>query len=198
MLAKILQWFVSHPSVYDLVQRVAGGRNAGQRLAVLLTSADGKIVLDMGGGTGRLLQLLPSTSRYLCLDNDPLKLRHLRQKYPDSSAVLGDATALPLADGAVDVIVCRGVAHHLAPETLDLAFREAARVCHTFVFQDPILLPDRLISRLLWRYDRGRFPRSSSELQMALSQWFELQKVDKFTIYHQYMLCSAEPKREKS
>ncbi|MCL2487655.1 MAG: class I SAM-dependent methyltransferase [Oscillospiraceae bacterium] len=45
------------------------------------------------------------------------------------SCQVGDALALPFADGSFDVVCCLGPMYHLPPEQRERAFAEAARVC---------------------------------------------------------------------
>jgi hypothetical protein len=45
---------------------------------------------------------------------------------------------------------------------------------------------------LLWRYDRGRHPRQTSELRRELASRFRLLDDEEFTVRHTYLLATGE------
>jgi SAM-dependent methyltransferase len=195
-LATCVELTVARPVVYDAIQAVAGLRHTRRRLAPFVAHLEGDL-LDVGGGTGLILPLLPATARYLWLDNDPLKLRGFRLRAgPGARGILGDATRLCLRDASVDLAVCIAVSHHLAPGDLERAVAELARVVRRrLVFLDALDRPSSWVSRVLWRLDRGSFPRSAEALRGVLEQWFEVEHVERYTVYHEYMLWAGRPRR---
>lgn len=92
-------WFRRHEAAY---------------LAVL-EKCSGTRVLEVGCGEGYGADLLRDRARadVLALDYDPATLRHVRTRYPRLRVVAGNAVALPLADGCVDVVVALQVVEHL-------------------------------------------------------------------------------------
>ncbi len=142
--------------------------------------------------------LVPRETRYVWLDNDRLKLRGLLSKQIDCLAVLGDAARLPFASDAADWTVMVEVSHHLPDEALRACLDEAARVTRErFVFVDA-LRGTRLRSKLMWQLDLGRFPRSEDELLDALETRFELEKVERFRVNHDHLLCVCVPRSRVS
>ncbi len=67
---------------------------------------------------------------------------------------------------------------------------------HRFVFVDA-LRSDRLRSKMLWQLDLGRFPRSEEELLAELDARFELEKVERFRVNHDHLLCVCIPRGER-
>ena len=64
-------------------------------------------VLDLGAGTGKLTRLLvPRVGRVIAIEPGPEMLAQLRRAVPEAEALLGAAEAIPLADDAVDAVVC--------------------------------------------------------------------------------------------
>jgi SAM-dependent methyltransferase len=183
---------VAQPAVYDAVQAMAGTSLLDDRLAPHLASLQpGALIVDVGGGTGLPRSLLPDDSRYLCVDADLVKLRGFRRKQQLGDAVCGDAAALPLPDARFDAVVCKMVGHHLTDPQLARMFRECARVLRPgarMLFLDPVRAEDRLRSRLLWRYDRGSYPRSPDTLKQAMEAEFEITHWSVFAIHHRYVL----------
>jgi SAM-dependent methyltransferase len=171
-----------------------GGRQIASYVANELRDVGGT-VLDIGAGTGMVGGVIPQGTRYVWLDNDTLKLRGLVSKGIDCYAVLGDAARLPIFDGSADWTVMVEVSHHLPGAALRACLDEAARVTRgRFVFVDALRGP-RLRSKLLWQLDLGRFPRSDDELLRSLETSFELEKVERFRVNHDHLLCVGVPRR---
>jgi SAM-dependent methyltransferase len=172
---------VAQPRAYDLVQRLAGLDNVARRIRPVLAQMEDALVLDAGAGTGIVEALLPTSARYLWLDPDPRKLRGFRAK-SHAPALLADATRLPLRDRSVDWALSTFVSHHLD---------ELRRVSTRVFFLDAVLTP-RLRSRLLWRYDRGRHPRTADALRDELGARFRLVTDEEFAVHHRYLLLTGE------
>ncbi len=152
------------------------------------------MVLDAGAGTGNWTCLVPSSGAYVWLDTDEQKLAGFRRKVKRPLALLADATYMGMRDQSVDHILCVAVTHHIPDSMLPLLFAEFARTCRgTLVFLDPVGPPHSTLSRLLWKYDRGSFPRSGEALCHAISHYFQIIHVESFTVYHRYVLCLARP-----
>ncbi|MDZ7701768.1 MAG: methyltransferase domain-containing protein [Halobacteriales archaeon] len=86
-------------------------------------------VLDVGCGTGSLAAVLAeeSDAEVVCLDADPALLTAVDA----GPRVLGDATRLPVADGAFDLVACQALLVNL-PDPL-AAVRELARASSALV-----------------------------------------------------------------
>lgn len=103
--------------------------------AVRYTGMDDPLILEVGCGSGYyseiLSYLLGRSVRYLGLDYSAAMLRLARKRYPEQAFVLADATALPFAEGTLDIVM-NGVSlmHILSYETaITEARRVAARWC---------------------------------------------------------------------
>ncbi len=115
------RWFFERVArVYDLVMPRADAEALREGLAL----ADGPIerVLDVGGGTGRAAKAIAAPERTV-VDATPGMLRRVP---PGIGRVLGSATNLPFADGAVDAVLIVDALHHLPRHHRVLA--EAFRV----------------------------------------------------------------------
>lgn len=181
---------VARPGVYDLVQRLAGIEAIFSKVRPTLAATADALVLDVGAGTGIVEPQLPSSARYVWLDSDPQKLRGFRAK-SQAPALLADATRIPLRDASVDWALSIFVSHHLDDAQLGQMLDELRRVSKRVFFLDPVLSP-RPMSRLLWRYDRGRHPRQASVLRRELASRFRLLVDEEFTVRHTYLLLTAE------
>jgi SAM-dependent methyltransferase len=183
-----------NPRVFDAVQRLVGQSIVYRRIARVLAPAPGETVLDVGAGTGNLARILPAEIDYWALDNDPAKLHRLAQKVPRARALQCTALDIEMPDAAVDWTVCVAVAHHLDDRQLPLLVAELARVTRQrLIFLDPLAATGPGTAALLWRYDRGSHPRSERTLLDRLSRCFEFEHVERFRVFHRYVLCSARP-----
>lgn len=196
MISAALHRAVAQPLIYDAAQTMAGFHKVGRFLVPYLSEARGKTLLDVGAGTGNFRQFLTEPTRYIWFDCDPQKLAGFSAKRNGAMAALGDATRLCFGDNSIDYALCAAVSHHLTDDQLQNLFAELARVLTTkLVFFDAIDCPDRKISNLLWRYDRGSHPRSPVTLRQALEKSFDIELIRDLTIFHRYVLCIARPRK---
>ncbi|HRF96979.1 MAG TPA: class I SAM-dependent methyltransferase, partial [Aggregatilineales bacterium] len=192
MLKKILHRIVAIPFVYDLLQTAVGARVIRKRLQKRLANVHkGALVVDIGGGTGLNRILFDDHVRYVCLDNDSVKLHGFLQKAVAGSPILGDAGNMPFPTGGGDVVICTAVIYHLPDEVLSAFVQEAFRILNPngqFVVFDPVWAPKRMAGRLLWKYDRGSFPRTPETLRTALSKNGQVVHWENFAIFHRYVI----------
>jgi demethylmenaquinone methyltransferase/2-methoxy-6-polyprenyl-1,4-benzoquinol methylase len=192
LLTGALHRIAAQPAIYDAIQVLAGSGVVNRRLAERLRElSPPNRLLDLGGGTGLALELVPAGATYVSVDLDPLKLEGFRRKHLHGVGIAGDATRLPFGDGTFDLVICKMVSHHLTDKLLPLLFQESARVLRPgahLVFVDAVLDPGRVRSRLLWRYDRGSHPRAAATLREAMSRHFGIAHWDEFAIHHRYVL----------
>jgi ubiquinone/menaquinone biosynthesis C-methylase UbiE len=131
----------------------------------------------------------------MCLDMDVEKLLRLREKYPAAAVVVGDAGAVPARKGEFDLGLCIFVAHHLEDGLLSAALAELSRVCRgPTVIMEPLWVPSRPLSAMMWRYDQGAYPRSRDVLLAEVGRYFEIEFVDEWSIFHRYILLRCRPR----
>lgn len=134
---RMLQWYL---------RRIGGGDwpfLLVERRYLSARVARGADVADLGGGDGRLANVLaPTARRVFILDMEDTSLPGAdRLQYAGSLAqamrtrrsgnifaLRGDATALPFASGSLDVIVSSQLLEHIADGDKERFFRECARV----------------------------------------------------------------------
>jgi ubiquinone/menaquinone biosynthesis C-methylase UbiE len=181
----------AHPWVYDQIQALAGSDQVLDRLSHEVEKLNANVVLDVGGGTGAMRSLFSPESRYVCLDMEMPKLAGFRRKVPKGLAVQGDATSMPILDGCADLVICKSVTHHLTDLMLEKALDESRRVLRVggyLILLDAVLNRSRLAGQVLWRLDRGSYPRTGEKLYETLNSRFEVAHWEKFAIYHEYVL----------
>lgn len=192
MILSLLHELASYPWVYDQIQRAAGVRQVHARMSRQLPTEGADYVVDVGGGTGAMRAIWPAGSRYVCLDIEMPKLRGFRAKVEDGLALQSDATRMPIADGCAGSVVCMAVAHHLTDGMLADVLRESARVLRPggrVFFLDPVFAQSRRIGRMIWRLDRGSYPRTADTLRRVFSEHFQVAHWEQFAIYHEYVFA---------
>ncbi len=192
MLLKVLHRAVSVGWAYECSQFLAGAPLVRRRLLPLLADCRaGNRILDVGGGTGFLQTLVPSSCTYLCLDLELPKLRSYISKSDGANPVQADATRMPVRDGSIDVVTCIAMTHHLTTPQLEQLLKESARVLRPagrFVLLDAVLAPRWLPGRVLWSLDRGAYPKSAKALHNLFADHFAVSQWESFAIYHRYIL----------
>jgi ubiquinone/menaquinone biosynthesis C-methylase UbiE/DNA-binding transcriptional ArsR family regulator len=126
-------YFQTHAGEWDRIRalHVAEG-DVESAVSGILGSGPFNLLVDLGTGTGRMLELFaPRFRRGLGFDRSSAMLAYARAKLdraalPHAQVRQGDIYDLPLADGTADVVVMHQVMHFLSDPAR--AIREAARV----------------------------------------------------------------------
>ncbi len=196
MLTRVLHKIVAQPLVYDAVQKLAGVAECHRQMRPFPEETAGRLVLEIGAGTGDWARVLPPTARYLWYDNDTDKLGGFRAKKLSPLAVLADAANICLKDNSVDYGLCVFVSHHLTDKELDNFLQQLAQVCRRkLIFMDGYRYDSSFISKLMWKYDRGSHPRYPDAILAAIQKWFDIERKTEFAVYHHYLICTGTPKR---
>ncbi len=195
MLIRGIRALAARPLVYDAVQTLAGSRRCLRRLHAVLPETAGRRVLDVGAGTGKAWTRSDGAACYVGLDLDLQKLIRLRSRHGAARVVCADAGSLPVRAGAFDLVMIALVSHHLENGALRAVLGEVARVCRGLVvIMDAVEVPSRPLSRLLWRYDLGAYPRERAALLAEIERMFEVEHLEEFSVLHRYVLCRCRPR----
>jgi ubiquinone/menaquinone biosynthesis C-methylase UbiE len=135
MFTPALAYSVLTP-VYDLALEVLGfGKSFKAAVAELTEVEPGEAVLDLGCGTGTLLQELVARQpegRFTGIDPDPQVLaiarRRLQSSTPTVEFVEGYAHDLPFPDKAFELVISTLIFHHLSDPVKRAALAEVRRV----------------------------------------------------------------------
>lgn len=202
-LPDVFKWLahqiVAIPRVYDLSQTLAGSRKVRRHLERCVQSLSPPIstVLDVGGGTGINRAIWPGSVSYVCMDPDPRMLAGFKAKHPGGAGILGEGARMPVHNKWADLLLLTCVLHHLSRDAAPAILRECGRVLKPegkLVIVEPLKMPRRLVSRLLWHLDRGSFPRDEETLRQAVGADFEILHWERFRPLHEFVLCVAQKK----
>jgi SAM-dependent methyltransferase len=174
-----IRGILSNPSVYDFVQSALGAGRARKRLIrdhIRPTSSDH--LLDIGCGTGELLNYLPANIHYIGFDLSPNYIDAARERYGDRGRFeCSDVADFKSADLlGVDLVLAIGVLHHLDDDQARRLFQTAwdkLRPGGRFISMDGALIEGQSrIARALILRDRGQNIRSPNGYQALAASKF--------------------------
>jgi 2-polyprenyl-3-methyl-5-hydroxy-6-metoxy-1,4-benzoquinol methylase len=151
---------------YKTYQYIVGDYKLYRYVLSLLPSLEGKTVMDVGCGNGRLLDFLPESVKYTGYDFNENYIKNATAKYKHRNAKfsVADINTTPDLDKA-DVIFAIGVLHHLADDSCKKFLQSAMKHLNPggmVVTIDPVFVEKQnFIARRIIKSDRGacvRYP----------------------------------------
>jgi SAM-dependent methyltransferase len=156
------------PYLFNLFEKFAGVGSARKRFVDdYIAPFDGASVLDIGCGTGEILDYMPEHIKYVGFDFSQKYIEHAKNKYGSRGkfyceSVSSDINALH--DNAFDFVFSLGVIHHLnEDEALRLISKAKTylKPGGVFVTMDPVYVDGQSkISKFLIDNDRGEYVRN--------------------------------------
>ncbi len=126
-------YFDAHASEWDALRSMHVAESEVEAAILDLTGGPiSDVLVDIGTGTGRMIELLSSRARRLIgIDRNPEMLRLARAKLSDTpfshwELLQGDVGVLPLEDNSADAVIVHQVLHYLP--TPENALAEASRI----------------------------------------------------------------------
>ncbi len=176
----------SVPAVYRLAQSGIGSPNVRATLVErYLQPAEGDRILDIGCGTGELVEYMPAVD-YVGHDPSTEYVEAAREKFGDQGTfVEGGVGEIDLELGSFDLAVAKGVLHHLDDDIARGLFDEAAAALKPggrLVTIDPTFADGQSpIARFLASRDRGQNVREPAAYESMASPEFASVEV---TVHH--------------
>jgi SAM-dependent methyltransferase len=174
-----LRGLLARPALYELFQRAVGAPNV-RRVFVeeYVRPRAGERVLDIGCGPGDLLRWLPEVE-YVGFDPNEHYIASARERFGDRATFVVvdvstvDATTL----GRFDLVLAKGVLHHIDAAPADRLFGLAAGVLGPsgrVVTIDPCYSPRQSsAARAVVARDRGANVRHPVEYEALARRWFD-------------------------
>lgn len=156
---------LSIPAVYRAAQRTIGSPNVRATLVdEYLRPAAGDAILDIGCGTADILDHLPAVT-YFGHDPSSDYIAAASERYGDRGSFrVGGINDVPIDESAYDLVVAKGVLHHVDDELGRELFEEAFRALKPggrVVTIDPVYDPGQArVARYLASRDRGQNVRT--------------------------------------
>ena len=171
---------LSYPLIYDSFQSVLGVKSARRKyVSKYIRPNQGSRLLDIGCGTGQILNYLPESVEYHGYDLSQEYIDLAMASYGERGfwhcASVSEIEALEYS--SFDIVMANGVLHHLddrqVKETVGkaaLALKSGGRFCSL----DGCFIDDQNpIARFLVSQDRGRNVRSPEDYQTLISPFFD-------------------------
>ena len=182
---KGIRSILSVPSVYDALLRSLGSEEC-RRVFVddHVRPLAAHRILDVGCGTGVILDFLPRGVDYLGIDLSAEYIQAATRRFGDRATFrVGDANELELTDDQrFDIIIAFGLLHHLEDgEVIRLAkrVRKLLQPEGRLVTFDNCFTDDQsVIARTLNRWDRGRNVRTQPQYEALIGAAFDVVKCD--------------------
>lgn len=171
---------LSSPLVYDTFQRLMGGHVGRTDFArTMVRATAGTRVLDIGCGTGELLDYLPAGVVYDGWDISADYIAAARARFgPRGTFTSGLLTAETVAAvPPYDVVIASGVLHHLDDDDVRrfaALARQAVRGGGRVVTIDPVIAPGQHpLARFLIDRDRGQHVRTAEQYAALVRDTFD-------------------------
>ena len=171
---------LSLPSVYDFVQNLVGAARARRELSAhYLRAESGQLFVDVGCGTGEMLDFLPTGVRYVGFDLSQRYIDSARRRYGERARFecldVAEAGRLEIRD--VDIALAFGLLHHLDDHEVLGLLQTLARLLGPqgrILTIDPTLSPGQHpVAAFVARRDRGQNVRSPDAYRALAAQVFD-------------------------
>jgi len=171
----------SHPSIYNLAQRMVGAERA-RRILVhdYFPPMQGKSMLDIGCGTAEILRHLPEQMDYSGFDASEAYIDEARRTFGQRGSFRAELVSVATLEEMqqLDVVLAFGLLHHLDDDDAGRLFRLAASALKPdgmLITMDPVFAPGQhSLARWLISRDRGRCVRSPEAYQVLAREHFPL------------------------
>ena len=164
---------LSSGRVYSWFQSVVGAGRTRRWLATNAWKCTGdEMVVDIGCGTGDMLEQLPPGIRYVGIDISAAYIERARKRFGARGRFLVGTAETVLEDAGsellgADLVVCNGLLHHLDDREVIGVLQLAAAVLRPngrFVAFEPTYLQHQpSLARWIMGQDRGRNIRTDAE-----------------------------------
>lgn len=170
---------LSVPAVYNLVQNLVGARgNRREFVEQYVKPKDGEALLDVGCGTGDVLEALPSSIVYYGCDISPEYIRVARARYGHRGTFRDEALthALLATLPKFDIVMVQFVLHHMS-DTEVVTILELARASMKpgarLLSIDPAFVDGQSpIARFIISLDRGQCVRRPEDYRALAATVF--------------------------
>lgn len=154
------------PFVYNGLQNILGSRKSRQTIIKdFFKLSPGITVLDLGCGTGEILEFMPDNISYLGIDYNPAYIESAIKRFGNKGRFLcRNLTEAVDANEQFDRVIITGFLHHLndgdAKELLTQAHKLVKKGGFLFCLENVRTEPQNPIARFLINRDRGQHVRT--------------------------------------
>jgi SAM-dependent methyltransferase len=175
-----LHRILDRPRIYDRLQRFLGAERSRRRVVdEFFRPSRGAKLLDVGCGTGSLLDYLPEDIEYVGFDLNPAYIDAARERYGARAkffCVRVGSEGDVIADSDFDCVIATSLLHHLTDDEARHVLRSARRFLRpggVFFSSDNVLHENQSpIARFLISLDRGRNVRTPEGYLQLVEEHF--------------------------
>jgi cyclopropane fatty-acyl-phospholipid synthase-like methyltransferase len=174
--------FLSFPRGYEILQTIVGSDSARTRyVKEFVQPFEGASILDIGCGTGKILDYLPKSVEYVGVDLNQKYIAYASEKYKKRarfiSADVSDLSEFIPRSEKFDIILATALLHHLDDEeivalfnNLDSYLKDNGKI----VTLDCVYVPDQTwIAKYIISRDRGQNVRTSEGYRKLIPDLFK-------------------------
>lgn len=180
------------PQGFNVWQRISGAETWKRRvIRDYVKPVNGQKILDVGCGTGSVLNLLDKNLKidYVGCDINPEYIQYARKKYPGQGRFYCcSVDDLPVHESAFDVVLAISIFHHIndqASGRLLQTVRQKLKPGGIFVMTDPVWTEQQsTLEKYLMKRDRGRNIRNEREYLDLIKPYFSLQHSERILNSH--------------
>lgn len=173
-----IYFLLNFPSVYRLFRTIVRGDGCRVYLSEYVRPVPGEKVLDVGCGSGDILEDLPAVD-YLGFDVNPKYVEAARKRFGRRGRFFcGDVglTAIEQEAASFDLVLATGVLHHLddnhAASLFNLARRALKPGARLVTYDGCFVAGQPKLARFVVGRDRGQYVRESAEYTKLAAQVF--------------------------
>lgn len=174
---------LSRPIIYEFMQRAIGEKKTKDFVVSKMDFNEPKTrILDVGCGTGKIVEYLPKDISYVGLDLSELYIQKAKSQYADSNKTV-EFYCSPIQDvdfdefDGFDYVICLGVLHHLDNESVqqlfDNVYAKLKRSGYFLSLDGCFVEAQNPISKYLITNDRGRHIRTIQGYSELANQYFD-------------------------
>lgn len=172
---RFIEILAENPKLFNFLRKILENNFKNQKkiISKFSFSETAENILDIGCGTGEFSVFFPPHA-YTGIDIEKKYIDYASKNY-EGTFLVADATRLSFSNQSFEKIIINSVLHHLSDEECSSVFKEANRVLKD---EGKILIIDAdaqgagFLSRLFYRFDRGKFIRTEKEYQKLSASKF--------------------------
>ncbi len=182
---------LSNSFIFDLFQWMIGDNNLKKRFVKeFVKPFEGAKILDIGCGTGRILDFIPMNIEYTGYDLSPEYIEYASKRYKGRGKFFCSKidTLSTKQNSGFDIVIAKAVLHHIDDNEAKIMFEIASKNLKPngyVVTLDGVFIENQSkIAKYLISKDRGKHVRTIKEyVDLAKSYFY---KVDSFILHDMY------------